>query len=156
MPPILDAIARDDRRPHQESWTCLVGSGLGWHLSEPSRWMIGHRERDHPRPPRVVQTLSMAPELEVEFETLADQWESETAFESVVTRKAMHPAYQRIIGLGPTVVPLILRRLAREPSQWYWALSAITGEDPAADAPDTTSAAKAWQDWGMQRGMIIE
>lgn len=156
MPPILEAIKSDDRRPHQDSWTCLVGSGLDWGRSEHTGWRIGHRESNPKRPPRVSHALSIAPDLEAEFETLADRWETETAFESVVTRKAMHPAYQRIIGLGPTVVPLILRRLAREPSQWYWALSAITGEDPAADAHDTASAAQAWQDWGMQRGMLIE
>lgn len=58
-------------------------------------------------------------------------WEAETVFESVVTRKAMHPAYQRIIGLGPPAVPMILKRLAEEPAQRFWALTAITGKDPA-------------------------
>lgn len=94
--------------------------------------------------------------LEVEFEDLADTWEAETDFESVVIRKAMHPAYQRVIGLGRPAVPLILRRLQREPRQWFWALTAITGENPAADHSTAEAAADAWLDWGHKRGLIIE
>lgn len=43
---------------------------------------------------------------------------------------AMHPAYQRIIGLGPEVAPLLLRELERQPDHWFWALKALTGADP--------------------------
>jgi hypothetical protein len=45
----------------------------------------------------------------------------------------MHPAYQQIIGLGPAGVPLLLRELEREPDHWFWALRAITGEDPVPE-----------------------
>ncbi len=94
--------------------------------------------------------------LEVLFEDLADAWEMETAFESVVTRQAMHPAYQRIIGLGRPVVPLILRRLQREPRQWFWALTALTGEDPAKATLSPGAAAEAWLRWGSDRGLLGE
>ena len=43
---------------------------------------------------------------------------------------AMLQPYQRIIGLGMPVVPLILEELNREPNQWFWALEAITGQNP--------------------------
>lgn len=89
--------------------------------------------------------------LEVTFENLADEWESETVFESVTTRKALHPAYQRVIGLGPAAVPLILRRLQREPAQWFWALTAITGENPAAGTDSLDDATAAWLEWGSSR-----
>jgi hypothetical protein len=94
--------------------------------------------------------------LDVLFENLADRWEIETAFESVVTRQAMHPAYQRIIGLGRPAVPLILRRLQREPRQWFWALTAITGEDPAQETSSPGAAAEAWLRWGWERGLLSE
>jgi hypothetical protein len=88
------------------------------------------------------------------FGQLADQWEGETALESVVTRKAMHPAYQRIIGMGDVAVPLILQRLQREPRQWFWALSAITGEDPAAGQDSAADAAAARIEWGKAHDLI--
>jgi len=35
-----------------------------------------------------------------------------------------------MIGLGWPVVPLILEELNREPNQWFWALEAITEQNP--------------------------
>jgi hypothetical protein len=93
--------------------------------------------------------------LEVEYENLADQWERETDFESVVARKVMHPAYQRIIGMGYAAVPLILRRLQREPRQWFWALTSITGEDPAEGQTSADGAAQAWLEWARRRGVAL-
>ena len=46
------------------------------------------------------------------------------------TQMAMLKPYQRIIGLGLPVVPLILEELNREPNQWFWALEAITEQKP--------------------------
>jgi hypothetical protein len=39
------------------------------------------------------------------FSELAQRWRRETAAHSVLQKKVLHPAYQRIIGLGPAVVP---------------------------------------------------
>lgn len=90
------------------------------------------------------------------FSDLADRWEAETALESIVARKAVHPAYQRIIGMGDRAVPLILRRLQREPRQWFWALTAITGEDPAQGETTVDGASDAWLRWGRERGLVID
>ncbi len=43
---------------------------------------------------------------------------------------AMLKPYQRIVGMGLSTVPLILEELRREPDQWFWALEAITEENP--------------------------
>jgi hypothetical protein len=69
-------------------------------------------------------------ELETTFLQLTEQWQRETGMLSVVSKISMHPAYQRIIGMGQPVVPLIMRELEREPDHWFWALSAITGVNP--------------------------
>lgn len=127
---------------------CFVESTLErtrWDAVEASQhnfFQWGSDARD-----RVVRPRAGRVNAEVTFENLADQWETETVFESVVTRKALHPAYQRIIGMGPTVVPFILRRLRREPAQWFWALTAITGEDPAFGEDTVEGAAAAWLAW---------
>lgn len=67
---------------------------------------------------------------------------------------AMHLAYQRIIGLGPSALPLILRELEREPSHWFWARNAIAGEDAALGVNDFDEAVKSWVNWGYCNGYM--
>ena len=45
--------------------------------------------------------------------------------------------------MGPDVVPLILSELEKEPHHWFWALEAITDENPVAesDAGDVEASA---------------
>ena len=89
------------------------------------------------------------------FETLARQWQDETAVLSSTTKRIMHPAYQAIIGLGPDVVPILIEELKERPNYWFWALKAITGEDPVdpQDRGNLDKMAKAWIDWA-ERGWI--
>ena len=42
----------------------------------------------------------------------------------------MHPAYQQIIGMGADAVPFILLEMEEHGGYWFWALSAITGQNP--------------------------
>jgi hypothetical protein len=63
-------------------------------------------------------------------------------------------AYQRVIGLGPQVVPYILDDLARAPDHWFWALTALVGQDMAAGQVSVRSAAEAWLAWGRDVGVI--
>ncbi len=62
------------------------------------------------------------PQLEQRFRTLAAEWDEETGHLSSINQIAMHPAYQQIIGIGPAVVPLLLRDLDRTHAHWFWAL----------------------------------
>jgi hypothetical protein len=92
--------------------------------------------------------------LEETFFGLAEQWRRETGLLSLVQKMVMHPAYQRIIGMGQPVVPLILRDLEQEPDHWFWALQAITGENPVPSEArgDLDRMAAAWIEWGRDRG----
>ncbi len=66
------------------------------------------------------------------------------------------PSYQRIIGLGPNAIPLILRELHDEPDHWFWALAALTGENPTGQeaAGNVDGMREAWLQWGRQRGYL--
>jgi hypothetical protein len=88
------------------------------------------------------------------FERLASGWREETGLLSSITDIAMHPDYQRIIGLGEKALPLILRELGQQPDHWFWALKAITGEDPVPPEAqgDMQRMRKAWLEWGESRG----
>jgi hypothetical protein len=109
---------------------------------------------------RLVSIHDSAPpddSLKHTFRALAAQWREETGHISSITKLVMHPCYQQIIGLGPNVLPLLLRELQNdEPDYWFWALNAITREDPVSpeDLGDIPKMAKAWLDWAKQRGYI--
>jgi hypothetical protein len=90
------------------------------------------------------------------FRTLTERWYQETAPLSSVSQIAMHPAYQEIIGIGRPAVTLILNELRKRPNHWFWALRAITGEDPVM--PDQRGKMQemtsAWLQWGQEHGYI--
>lgn len=96
-------------------------------------------------------------QLAEEFRRLADEWRAETKFMSRMDKIAMHPAYQRIIGMGEPALPLILAELESRIGDWFWALQCITGQDPTrADmAGQIVEMADAWLAWGKERGLCL-
>ena len=88
------------------------------------------------------------------FAALAQEWTEATAFTSSATAMAMHPAYQQIIGMGDAALPFIFQELRRQPDHWFWALKAITGEDPVppSDRGQIEKMAAVWLQWAEQRG----
>jgi len=95
-----------------------------------------------------------SPANRLRFDALAEQWRRESAHKATSLEMAMHPAYQQIIGMGRSALPLILEALARHPDHWFWALKAITCEDPVAEADrgDLNRMAQAWLVWGARNG----
>ena len=90
------------------------------------------------------------------FQQLAEDWRRDTLAMSFIQHIAMHPAYQRIIGMGLSAVPLILRELEAHSDPWFWALEAITGLQPALDVQPGNYAMRAehWVNWGRVQGYI--
>ena len=107
--------------------------------------------------PATVKQLEVE-EIEHKFARLAEQWYEETLFSSDYLEKILHPAYQRIIGLGRKAIPLILNELQDMPNDWFWALRALTeeGEDPVTPeyAGQPEEMAKAWLNWGRENQII--
>lgn len=95
-------------------------------------------------------------QLEAKFHRLRDRWRAETIHVSSTARQVMHPAYQSIIGMGPEVVPILLREVEQGVGWWFWALAAITEEDPAPpDARgDKSTISEAWLEWGRRNGLL--
>lgn len=93
-------------------------------------------------------------DTEILFNRLAAEWRRETMLLSSMNKKLMHPAYLRIIGLGPNALPYILAALKREPTYWFRALAAIAGEDPVPANASFAEAVQAWIDWGRQRRLV--
>ena len=58
--------------------------------------------------------------------------------------------------MGHPALPLILKELERETDHWFWALEAISGENPvpAEQVGQVEKMAQAWIEWGRQQGLI--
>lgn len=92
----------------------------------------------------------------IRFFSLKKEWKNSTAHLSSVTEIAMHPAYQQIIGMGPVAIPLILEEMRKVAGHWFWALRAITGEDPVLleHRGRVKLMTEDWLKWGKKQGYI--
>jgi hypothetical protein len=88
-----------------------------------------------------------------EFGQLVSRWKADTTFLSSDTDIVLHPAYQRIMGMGERVLPLIFQNLRDEGGNWFWALRHITGENPVSsgDIGKSKRMKEAWLTWGRER-----
>ena len=115
--------------------------------------------------PEFINRVFAAPEAvamaaqaaSIKFQGLVDAWRNERGAMASITQAAMCPAYQSILGMGPDVVPLLLKQLKSEgdkPDHWFWALKAITGTDPVSneDRGNLKRMAATWLEWGAQQG----
>lgn len=95
-------------------------------------------------------------EQENEFRTLAQQWRNEVMFSSSAARSATHPAYQKMIKMGPSIIPLLLRELKEGGGHWFIALRTITGKNPIKpeDAGNVPKMIGAWIEWGHEEGYL--
>jgi hypothetical protein len=85
------------------------------------------------------------------FHALAEKWKRETGHLSIVQQKAMHPFYQAIIGLGEKALPILIKELDQSPRDWFWALRAITRENPVDDDVTVEEAVESWKKWWIDR-----
>jgi hypothetical protein len=91
-------------------------------------------------------------QLEMKFSALERDWKESTQFLSSVSAISMHPSYQRIIGMGEKVLPLIFSSMKQEPDHWFWALHEITGENPVKyeHRGYINEMTNDWLEWGRQ------
>jgi hypothetical protein len=106
---------------------------------------------------QLLETWQATEEALSRFPVLAARWKKDTAHLSNIARKALHPAYQEIIGMGKTAIPLLLAELQREPDDWFWALHAITGADPVSPnrRGNISAMTQAWLQWGHEQGYQV-
>ncbi len=90
------------------------------------------------------------------FLRLSRHWREDTQWLSSSTQIAMHPAYQAIIGMGDNALSWILADLQRTSAPWFWALKAISAEDPVppTDRGVVAKMTEAWLEWGRQKGLL--
>ena len=140
-----DTFLREQKS--QQRWAYVAASKLTEVLAEEkTTWRTA--KTVHERAHLVPRQLTLNYDLTQRFRSLADQWHKETGRYSLMFKRAMHPAYQQIIGMGKDAIPLILDDLRERPTgHWFWALGAITGEDPTLGESDIDKAIEAWLKW---------
>jgi hypothetical protein len=92
--------------------------------------------------------------LRAEFNTLAQQWRRETQHLSLISKKVVHPAYLRIIGMGKPAIRLLLEELRDRPSHWFVALKFVANVDPVPHGGNPSRARDAWLEWGRSEGFL--
>jgi hypothetical protein len=107
----------------------------------------------------IVPTKEPAPgrsteSIEQRFRRLESQWNAETAHLSSTSKIVGNAAFQEIIGMGPAVIPYMLRDLKERPRLWVWALQKITGVDlvPDGERGGIAELSQAWLHWGKENG----
>src|SRR5437764_5649865 len=92
-------------------------------------------------------------EVRDRFRRLAAEWKEQSHYLSNTAQMAMLKPYQRIIGMGWPVVPLLLEELQRQPDHWFWALEAIIDENPVTPEAEgnVRRVAQAWIEWGVKQ-----
>lgn len=105
-----------------------------------------------------MSTAEIAEPIQERFQRYKEDWVAKTRHLSNMGQIALIFSYQRIIGLGPKAIPLILLELQQETDHWFWALEAITGENPVVDkdAGDMEASADAWIEWGKENGYLSQ
>lgn len=100
--------------------------------------------------------ISLSPQKASDFFFYLKKWKEETAAHSSPATIRMNRYYQKIIGLGDTIIPLILRELEREPNDWFYALEMLTKdeENPMTDDMGFKESISAWINWGKNKGYI--
>src|SRR6185437_2459252 len=109
-----------------------------------------------PADPSIIFLHAQDDRTELEFKKHEKQWKKDTMHVSSPFEKYLHQSYARIIGLGWPVVRLILLSLKSQPADWFYALRAITGENPVPDsaAGDVRKMSEIWVKWGAQKGIV--
>src|SRR5881296_4008791 len=92
--------------------------------------------------------------LEEQFNELAQAWYRDTRMLSSAQQIVLHPAYQKIIGMGKEALPFIFRELKRTRGHWLWALAMITREDRAKPGENFRNAVDSWLAWGQKMGYL--
>jgi hypothetical protein len=93
-------------------------------------------------------------DIEIKFNELVNEWRAQrTRASSFSSENASLPAYQFIIGMGEKVLPYILRELSKKDEDWYWALKAISREDPvpAEHRGKRSLMRQFWLEWGKAK-----
>ena len=154
---ILVPQFRDGECEVRRMWDEAVADAMGWDPDELTRLRNLLHHEPHVRGlgyNQYADEPDIEPEGRERFQNLADQWESETMLLSALDQATEHPAYQSIVSMGKSAIPLILERMQSQGGHWFHALRDITQADPVkpTDRGNVEAMQASWQEWGERNG----
>lgn len=96
--------------------------------------------------------------LKQRFDLYNSIWQNETMFSSSISEITNNAAYRSIIGLGEDVIPFIIQDLKNNNSHWFYALEALTGQNPIkSEHRGIVELMKAdWLEWANKNNQTNE
>ncbi len=90
------------------------------------------------------------------FQRLANQWREQTRALSSDSDIVANFAYHQIIGMGERALPLIFDEMQAHGGRWFWALRAITGENPVRpeDRGNVRRMTQTWLEWARGHNYV--
>jgi hypothetical protein len=164
MPPIATGydLRHGFRDPREEAYS--IAANRAYELHDISPWEddktnaydLANHIVDVVADRRLARTQAMH---ETCLHEHIERWKWDTAHLSSMKQMLAHPSYLQIIQLAKyfsnfEVERALLRELQTEPTYWFDALVAITGEDPVLEKHDFDEAVNAWLEWGRNKGII--
>ena len=103
---------------------------------------------------RLVSTPTAAEEQK--FKRLASRWREETRALSSDSDIVANFAYYQIIGMGERALPFIFEEMQSHGGRWFWALRAITGENPVRreERGNVRRMTETWLEWARERNYV--
>ncbi len=97
-------------------------------------------------------------QLKKRFDFYNSIWQSETIFSSSISEITNNSAYRSIIGLGQEVLPFIIDDLKNNDSHWFYALEALTGQNPIKENHKgvVPLMKKDWIEWAKENNLTDE
>lgn len=142
------------RRPRSQAWRHFTTAPVN--IASQSPFPNLHRTIEVVSLSRLQEDAGFTAEgLRSLFNGLVEVWNKDTMMSSSMREICTHGAYQRVIGLGIAAVPLIMERIKEGDRHWGWALTSITGENPAEHCDSLQEASEAWLEWGAQKGFAL-
>lgn len=97
------------------------------------------------------------PNLESEFMSLAEKCEEKMRFKSILKDIINNSYYRQIVGMGDSIIPVLLREMENNPILWTSALSDIARKrNPIKDEHrgDLRKIISTWKEWGKENKFI--
>ena len=92
--------------------------------------------------------------LESRFNDYYVRWKRDTMFLSSIDAITKNSNFQKIVGFGDAIAPIILQEIQERPSKLVWALNIIFGRKISKNNLSVDEACTAWVKYGKANNLI--